>query len=180
MLYVVAKMILVAIGFGILAAAVKAISAWTENEAQDLPYERADLFSLAERSFLGVLEQALAGQYRVMGKVRLGDVIGVRPGRERGERQGAKNRIMSKHVDFVVCDPATLSVQFVVELDDKSHNRPERQERDGFVDGALEAAGIRIVRFSTKRGYSIQAIRDEIFGAERAPGTPSSPGALEG
>ncbi len=41
-------------------------------------YERrAALFTRAERSFLGVLDQAAAGDYRVFGKVRVADILKV-------------------------------------------------------------------------------------------------------
>lgn len=36
---------------------------------------RHKLFTAAERSFLGVLDQATAGRYRVFGKVRVADVL---------------------------------------------------------------------------------------------------------
>lgn len=39
-------------------------------------YAKKALFSVAERSFLGVLEQAVEGRYRVFGKVRLADALG--------------------------------------------------------------------------------------------------------
>jgi hypothetical protein len=44
------------------------------------PFERVTaLFTPAERSFMGVLEQAVGNRCRIMGKVRLGDIIKVRP-----------------------------------------------------------------------------------------------------
>jgi hypothetical protein len=106
---------------------------------------RQELFSPAERSFFGVLEQAVAGSYRVLGKVRLGDLVQPAKGLSTGKRTGAWNRIHQKHVDFVLCQPDTLAVAGVVELDDASHRRKDRAERDEFVDKALSTAGIPIV-----------------------------------
>ena len=117
------------------------------------------LFSPAERSFLGVLDQALGSEYRVFGKVRIADLI--RPDNGAG-RQAALNRIMAKHVDFVVCDPGNLSVIGVVELDDKSHGQHSRRRRDALVDGAFGSAGIPIARFPARTGYSLAEIRDSI------------------
>ncbi|MBN2311004.1 MAG: DUF2726 domain-containing protein [Candidatus Hydrogenedentes bacterium] len=133
------------------------------------PYEsRAELFTPAERAFLRVLEQATSGRSRILGKVRLADLLRVQPGLDQKAHQRAFNRIQSKHVDFVACDPADLRVQFVVELDDRSHDRPERRARDAFVDRAFAAAGIPIFHFSAKGRYAA----DEICGVLYRTGRP--------
>lgn len=46
-----------------------------------------------------------------------------------------------------------------VELDDKSHQRPERQDRDALVDSALAAAGLRMVRVSAKKSYNVEELQ---------------------
>jgi hypothetical protein len=130
------------------------------------PYERAAaLFTPAERSFLGVLEQAVGDQCRIMGKVRLGDIIKVRSGLDASARQTANNKIQSKHLDFVAVDPDDLSILFVVELDDKSHQRTDRKKRDDFLENALDAAGVTLIRFPAKQGYVVEEIRQGIFHA---------------
>lgn len=91
------------------------------------------LFTPAERSYLGVLDQACAGRYRVFGKVRIADVISPAKGLDNSARASAFNRIKAKHFDFVLCDPQTLCVKAVIELNDKSHAKNHRIERDEFV-----------------------------------------------
>ncbi|MGH8196269.1 MAG: DUF2726 domain-containing protein [Woeseiaceae bacterium] len=60
-----------------------------------LPYVRKPaLFSPAERSFLGALEQAAGNEYRVFGKVRIADVIERKRGLARSEWQRAFNRVI--------------------------------------------------------------------------------------
>ncbi len=131
-----------------------------------LPYVKQDaLFTEAERSFLGVLESALGTDLRVFGKVRLADVIKVKPGLPNGPQQQAFNRIKAKHLDFVVCRPDDLAVEFVVELDDASHNRQDRKDRDAFLDEALAAAGVPIFRFTAKRAYAVGEVREALFEA---------------
>jgi very-short-patch-repair endonuclease len=148
---------------GIVAFVIRIALPGHAKEQVAYPYRREPaLFTPAERSFLGVLEQALQGQFRVLGKVRLADVIEVESGLSRSARQRARNRIQSKHLDFVVCDRHDLSVQFAVELDDSSHQAPRRQARDEFLDKALAAAGLRVVRFPAKRTYSVRDIRGVI------------------
>jgi len=117
------------------------------------------LFSPAERSFLGVLEQVLGSEYRVFGKVRIVDLI--TPGNGAG-RQTALNRIVGKHVDFVVCNATDLSIIGVIELDDESHNQDSRQKRDAFVDSAFASAEIPITRFPVRAAYSLSASEESL------------------
>ena len=99
----------------VVIAVVKGLLGSKREQGATFPYQKVpNLFSPAERSFLGVLEQALGDQHRVMGKVRLVDVIKVRSGMNGKGRQSAANRIQSKHVDFVVCHAKDLAVQYVV------------------------------------------------------------------
>lgn len=65
--------LLVIAAVGILAALKGRVPALGVEEAA---FEaRKDLFTPAERSFYGVLEQVVAGEFKVFGKVRLGDLI---------------------------------------------------------------------------------------------------------
>lgn len=63
--------------------------------------------------------------------------------------QGARNykslmsKVMSKHVDFVICNQE-MYVLGIIELDDRTHLRQDRIERDEFVDTVLQSAGYRI------------------------------------
>lgn len=116
------------------------------------------LFTRADRSFLGVLEQASDGRYRVFGKVRLADVLEPRSGMARGSRQSAFNKISSKHLDFVLCAPDDLSPVTAVELDDKSHQLPQRRARDHFLQAALGTAGLPLLRFPVQASYSVHEV----------------------
>jgi hypothetical protein len=126
------------------------------------------LMTPAERSFFGVLQQALASDYQVFAKVRLADIV--RPVRNpsRSGWQLAFNRITGKHVDFVLCDSERLSVIGVIELDDRTHDRFERAVRDSLVDSALADAGIPILRVSAQKSYSLVQIREQVDGLFRS------------
>jgi very-short-patch-repair endonuclease len=153
----------------VIVAVIKIILRQKAQGAQNYPYEKEQaLFSPAERSFLGVLEQADNGRYRFMGKVRLADIVRVKSGMNKSARQNAFNKIQSKHVDIVACDPASLSVQFVIELDDSTHSQSKRQNRDQFVDNTLRAAGIPVVHVTAKKTYSVQDIQGILSQAEVA------------
>ena len=124
--------------------------------------KRDVLFTPAERSFFGVLEQALEGRYRVFGKVRLGDIVKPAKGLSNSKRATAQNKVNQKHVDFVVCTASNLAVIGVVELDDKSHERDDRAGRDRFIDQTLADAKIPIVHFPAQKGYEIAEVRAKL------------------
>jgi very-short-patch-repair endonuclease len=142
-----------------IVAVIKIFMKQKAQREQTYPYEKESaLFSPAERSFFGVLEQVINNRYRLMGKIRLADIVKVKSGLNKSAWQNAFNKIQSKHIDIVACDPTTLSVQFVIELDDKTHSQSKRQNRDQFVDNVMRAAGIPIVHFTAKNSYSLQEI----------------------
>jgi hypothetical protein len=151
----------VVVVLGVFVAAALMFVSSRRTPGLVFPYQKEPtLFSPAERSFLGVLEQAVGDQYRVMGKVRLADVIKVQSGMNGRDRQSAFNRIQGKHVDFVVCKAQDLAIQCVVELDDQSHNMAKRQGRDEFVDKALHAARVPVYHIRARRSYAAHEIQE--------------------
>lgn len=133
-------------------------------DSEDLPYTlNKQLFSPAERSFYGILNQAVKHDAVVLGKVRVADILSPSEGLGRSSWQKAFNRIASKHFDYVICAPDTLSVLAVVELDDRSHAKGSRAERDRFLDAACAAAGVDLHRFPAAASYRISEVRNVLF-----------------
>lgn len=152
--------LLVLVGVLRLLYSSKEFQNWLRSRRASFSYKRQPaLFSPAERSFLRVLERVLGSEYRVFGKVRIADLI--KPENGAG-RHAALNRIVGKHVDFVVCNATDLSIIGVIELDDKSHNQDSRRKRDAFVDRAFASAGIPITRFPARAAYSLSASKESI------------------
>lgn len=100
------------------------------------------LLSKAERSFYGVLSQAVAGKALIFSKVRVADVITPQPGLTRSNWQRGFNKISAKHLDFILCAPQSCAVKMAIELDDASHDSAKRQARDTFLDVACQSAGL--------------------------------------
>jgi hypothetical protein len=117
----------------------------------ELPYRlRDDFLSAAEFSFYKVLAGAVGERAVICPKVNLADLFYVvRP----NENQTYRNKIDRKHVDFVLCEPVTMRPRCAIELDDASHGRRDRQERDAFVDEVFEVAGLPLVRVPAKASY---------------------------
>lgn len=150
------------------------LAAGSESSEQ-LPYrQRDDFLSAAELSFYRVLVMALDGSHLVCPKVNLADIFFVaRP----NENQSYRNRIDRKHVDFLLCDPTTMKPIMGVELDDASHARRDRQDRDEFVDQVFEAAGLPLLRVRAAAGYSPQTIADLVRQANSGRAIPEKTGA---
>jgi hypothetical protein len=130
------------------------------SETIPFPYRiRDDFLSAAELSFYRVLVTVVAERAVLCPKVGLGDLFFViRP----QENRAAFNRISQKHVDFVLCDPATMKPILGIELDDSSHARSDRQARDGFVDQVFAAAHLPLIRVPVQRGYAVQDLAARI------------------
>lgn len=133
--------------------------------ARGFPYETIPyLLTKAERNFFGTLSLAVGGQYTVMCKVRIADVLRTRKGLSGKARISAFNQISRKHFDFVLCDPKDLSIVAAIELDDASHGSTGRRKRDNFVENACSAAGLTLHRFDVKRAYKAEELRTTILG----------------
>jgi len=135
----------------------------SSNEKQEFPYEKNEhLLSIAENNFYQILNKIAENSNTIIEtKVRLEDLIKVpfyTP-----NYWGLRNRIKSKHIDFVLCDKGRISPLIAIELDDSSHNKPDRIERDNFVDEALHGAGLPILHIRVQQFYNQYEIEKQIL-----------------
>ncbi|ADB17463.1 conserved hypothetical protein [Pirellula staleyi DSM 6068] len=145
----------------LLVAAVLLIIAMASLRDGPMPYERRGvLLTPAEINFLRTLQIAVRDDWQIFSMVRLADLIKVRA--KTRKFQTWQNRIAGKHIDFVICDNDTLEVKLAIELDDSSHRRPDRQERDRFVNAALAAAGLPLLRIKVEEQYETALLRKDI------------------
>lgn len=126
-------------------------------------YRRAGpLFTPAEQKFLLVLEKAVAGRARVYAKVRIADVLAVRDTLSGKRFWKAFGAIACKHVDYLLCDPASFTPICAIELDDASHRRADRQSRDALLDDAFAGAGLPLLRVPVRARYVIRDIEEQL------------------
>ena len=115
MLWIILTIAIVGIGLFLLAKR----SDKGKPAQEGFLYQKSDaLFTPGERSFLGVLKQAVGNNAAIFGKVRVADVVEPKSGLSRSARQKAFNKISAKHFDFLLCDKENLSVTCAIELDD--------------------------------------------------------------
>jgi len=132
-----------------------------------LPYRlRDDFLSKGEFAFYQALRRAVDGKAVVCPKVNLADIFFVsRP----NENQSYRNKIDRKHVDFLLCDPTTMQPLAGVELDDSSHARQDRQDRDKFVDQVFQTAGLPLVHVIARSSYDPNAVAVQLAPCFVAP-----------
>lgn len=126
-----------------------------------LPYRsRGRMMTNAEIKFFRSLQQAVQGDLLIFSMVRIADLL--RVAEETANKRTWLNRIIAKHIDFVLCHPGTLETMLAIELDDATHERKDRQERDAFVEQAFESADFPLLRIKVASEYDPRALRQMI------------------
>jgi hypothetical protein len=126
-------------------------------------YKKAkSLLTPAEVSFNHALQIAINDRFNIHSKVRLADVLEVDNHGSKSEWQKAFNQIKAKHLDFVLTDIKTSEILCAIELDDKSHKRKDRKERDEFLNDAMVSADIPLIRFDAKSSYDTVSIENAV------------------
>jgi len=117
-----------------------------EIEREVTPYFAKNVLTKTELILMERLTNCYP-EYYVLAQVQLSQMLGVHKG---NNYMSWFNRINRMSIDFVICD-ANAEVLVAIELDDWTHNRPDRVEADAKKDRTLEDAGIRLVRMRAER-----------------------------
>lgn len=120
------------------------------------------IFTPSEQKFYHHLQQAVGDEFYIFAKVRAADVLLPVNAKDRSRWQSAFNKIACKHFDYVLCD-AELSIVGAIELDDASHRRADRVQRDAFIEWACKSAGVPLIRIKTAKKYDIKELRATIL-----------------
>ncbi|MGI9496666.1 MAG: DUF2726 domain-containing protein [Mariniblastus sp.] len=147
------------LGLAILVALVLLMQIWALP--RNLPYlARGQLVTKSELKFYKSLSKAVQDDFQIFAMVRIADLLRVEKNNK--HRRKWLNKILAKHIDFVLCDPGSLKPLVCIELDDISHQRPERVERDKFVNLAFKSAQLPLLRIPTQPEYRSREIRELI------------------
>lgn len=68
------------------------------------------------------------------------------------------NKISRKHVDYLLCDDKLQPV-LAIELDDPSHDRKDRQQRDDFIDSTYKHVGLDVLHI---RKWTSEELREQL------------------
>jgi len=131
---------------------------WKEFECSYL--RNSSLFSKAERSFFGVLQDVVGERAYVFGKIRVADVLEPEGGLSRSDSKKGLSKISSKHFDFVLCRKTDLSFICAIELNDSSHKLESAKERDEILERACRTARFPLLWVPAQRGYVREKVEE--------------------
>ena len=131
------------------------------DQGLSFPFKRkTTLFTQVERSFLELLEQAVGDKYRIICRVRLTDIIGLRQNTDKKTAKTALMRATGKNLDFVLCAKNDMTPIVAIDLVHSQGKEGYKTQRDWFVAGALDAARIPHLRIKVKSGYTAKEIAE--------------------
>jgi len=149
-LYILAGIVFI---IGIILTILKAKFEGGEKEKAQYHYKRKDFFmSRAEHECFDALVSAVGDKYYVFPQVHLPTVI---DNKVVGQNwKAAFRHISQKSVDFVLCDKAYIAPKLAIELDDKTHQRQDRVERDVEVERVFKGADLPLLRIENNGHFN--------------------------
>ena len=97
-----------------------------------------------EYRFFKVFKELLGVNYIIIPQVHLDDLVKPMSGRS---RIFSFRHINQKSVDFVICNPTSMSPKTAIEIDGISHSNERTKDRDEEVERILREAGLPLIRF---------------------------------
>lgn len=126
-----------------------------ENNNENFLYElKSSLVTKTEMEFLECIKSVLPENCLVQAQANLASFI------TRTDNARFQNELY-RNVDFIITDLSYRPL-LVVEINDKTHQMKERQERDKKVANICEEAGIPVIKFWTSYGVNREYIKDRI------------------
>lgn len=105
---------------------------------RSFPYsKRACILTHTEQTFFRKLQAVYGDYYYIFPQINLDKLVNIN-----SWKHGYRNSIDRKSVDFVIVNKETLETVMVLELDDPTHLRPDRMQRDEFVNDFFQQVGI--------------------------------------
>ena len=133
------------------------------NEIKEINYNKIYkpkryVITLTELNFYNILlEIAKELDLILFSQVSLYNII-----ETKFNNQSAFNKIKSKTIDFVLVGKNNCRIKLCIELDDYTHNRYDRIERDKFINKLFTDLEIDLIRFKASNYYNKEALKKRI------------------
>lgn len=132
----------------------------SKQPQEQFPFRARPFFlSKAEASFYHTLKHLAGANIVIFPHVALRDLVSV-TGVEKADYYRFFNQIDRKQVDFLLAESKTLKPVLVIELDDSTHQRADRVQRDRFVETVLAAARIPLARVPVQQSYDTKELAE--------------------
>ena len=96
-------------------------------------------------------------------QVILYEIIQVNAKAYTSKYQRLLNKIHRKSIDYVLCNNSTFDIVACIELDDETHYRRKRKERDKFLDEIFKEVGIPLIHIKRQDKYSLEEVEKSII-----------------
>ena len=107
------------------------------------------------------LEAITGNKYYIFPQIHLDAIL---DHRAKGQNwRAALSSIQRKSVDYVFVDKSTMLSTYALELDDMTHNYPDRIERDSLVAAELKNAGVPLIRLRDVEHLDDEQLKDELL-----------------
>ena len=128
-------------------------------------YLRESILTPKERKFYEVLLKITnPDKFCIQSQVALIEIF--QPTRD--NYWGSKGKIQHLHIDFVLCRKKDLHPILAIELDDKSHHKQNRSDRDKFLDELFSNFDLNLVHIPLAESYDARKLSDFLTKAIQA------------
>lgn len=125
-----------------------------EDNTKSYTYTKKPLLTEIEKKFLIAIKQSVGENYTVQPQVNLATII-----QKQGEFKYQNE--LYRNIDFGIFNENYECV-LLIEINDKSHNEPNRKKRDAKVKEICKSAEITLITFYTKYGVNQKYIDEKI------------------
>lgn len=95
-------------------------------------------------------------------QVSLYNIIETRENLDKSTKTTYFNKIASKSIDFVLVDKKDCRIKLCIELDDPTHMKKSRIERDKFINELFESLKINLLRYPSYNVYYKDTLKKRI------------------
>lgn len=133
----------------------------SKNQSSQAKYQSKQLMSEYEKYFYEILSKNFAQDYIIMPQVNLASIIE----KIKDFPKQYQNELY-RNIDFGVFDKNSMKPLLLIEINDKTHNQPDRIKRDLKVKEICNQANIKLITFYTKYdnkpNYIVSRIKKEL------------------
>ena len=157
------------IGLGVISSIVYLIikkfkpknNSKNKNQSSQVKYQSKQLMSKYEKNFYEILSKNFAQEYIIMPQVNLASII-----EKIKDFPTQYQNELYRNIDFGIFDKNSMKPLLLIEINDKTHNQPDRIKRDLKVKEICNQANIKLITFYTKYdnkpNYIISRVKKEL------------------
>lgn len=146
--YIIIIIAIIIIGFFIYLGYLKINNKKGNKEiaTDEMPYQLKDsvLTEKEKEAYKIIKEYCNNHELEVLIKIRLADFITTKRENKSKDFYTWFNKISAKHIDFLIVQKETFRPLMAIEVDDTTHNRKDRQQRDEFINKVYSKVGLPI------------------------------------